>query len=157
IFSIWLYRNGTVRSRTTRWRGAHSRSVSVTAVNATGRWLVVSGCVRAIMMLLENVGGSARRGAAGLAHHQPAWKAFDARRTGPSHHGERAQPRLPAELVQVHVDRGDGRPGCRGNDVPVVETDHGHVVGHTNAHLAQGIDDATRDLVAAAEDRVDPG
>src|SRR5262249_5018982 len=30
-------------------------------------------------------------------------------------------------------------------------------VGHTYPHLAQGIDDATGDLVAAAEDRVDTG
>src|SRR6185295_13621691 len=80
---------------------------------------------------------------------------LDAGRTRAVDHVEQAQARLPAELVQVHVDRGDGRSRRGGDDVPVVEADHGDVVGHAHTRLTQAVDDAARDLVTAAEDRVD--
>src|SRR5437899_3048188 len=155
IFSIWPYRNGTVRSRTTRWRGAHSRSVSSTCVNATGRWrapwrrALVSGCV-GCMALFGDTGGRAAR----PADHQAAGQAFDPGRSRSVHHVEQAKTGLAAEFVQVHVDGGDGRPRRGGDDVPVVETHHGNVVGHAHARVAQAVDDAARDLVAAAEDGV---
>ena len=86
----------------------------------------------------------------------PAGKAGTRRRRARAvDHVEQAQARLPAELVQVHVDRGHGRPRRGGDDIPVVEADHGDVVGHAHTRLTQAVDDAACDLVAAAEDRVD--
>ena len=45
-------------------------------------------------------------------------------------HGEEALPSLATQLVKVHVDRGEGRPRCCGDDIPIIEADHCDVIGH---------------------------
>jgi hypothetical protein len=62
-----------------------------------------------------------------------------------------------AELLEVEVDRGQGWPALGREDLPVVVTDDGDVVGDAPAEVPQGVDDAGGDLIAATEDRVDVG
>src|SRR4249919_3658331 len=96
-------------------------------------------------------GASAARG----ADHQAAWNAPDAVLLRAADHRDQACAGLLTELVQVHVDGGQRRPAGLGDDLPVVEPDHGDVGRNTHPALPERVDHAARDLVAAAEDRVD--
>ena len=59
---------------------------------------------------------------------------------------------LPLHFYQIQTKfRDERRPRFGSDDLPIVETDHSNVLGHAYGALAQGIDDAARDLVVAAE------
>src|SRR3954462_13530325 len=90
--------------------------------------------------------------AAGVAHHQRARQTHDAFPVVLAIDTlEQAQPRLASEFVEVHVHGGQRRTGGGGNDFPVVKTHHGDIAGNPDTAVAQRVDGAARDLVAAAE------
>src|ERR1035438_4251091 len=68
--------------------------------------------------------------------------------------GEQVLRRYPPDLLEAHVDAGERWLGPQHHRIPVVEADHGDVVGDTAPDPPQALGDPARDLVAAAEDRV---
>jgi hypothetical protein len=56
-----------------------------------------------------------------------------------------------AHVLEVHVYRGQGRAGGGAEQFPVIESNDSYIVGDGASFFAQGVDDATGDLVAAAE------
>jgi hypothetical protein len=90
-----------------------------------------------------------------LPDHEPARQFSNARFDGLAvDHGQQRQTRLASQRREVHIDRGRRRPGCLGDDFPIVESNHRCVVGHASPALAQGVDGVASDLVVAAKDCV---
>src|SRR5689334_24660030 len=103
----------------------------------------------------RRAGSAVRRG--GAADHDPAREGLEAGARCTVEGGEQGARGRAADLLEVHVDAGQRWPRVAGQDFPVVEAHHGDVAGDVTATLAYGVEDAARDLVAAAEDRVDVG
>src|SRR6185369_13619675 len=96
-------------------------------------------------------------GAGRLAHHEPAGQPDDTAARVAVDGGEEVLDRGRAELFEVEVDRGQGRPAVGRVDVPVVVADDGDVVGDGPAEVVEGVAGAGGDLVVAAEDGVEVG
>ena len=69
-------------------------------------------------------------------------------------HVEHARTRLPAKILEVHVDTGERRPRGGRHDLPVVETDDRDSLGHDDTAFTKGVGGASRDLVVAAKQGV---
>jgi hypothetical protein len=93
--------------------------------------------------------------AAGFAHHELAWQRADARldRLALGKLQDQASG-LAAQFLEIHVDSGERRARGRRDDFPIIETDDRDIRRHADTAFAQGIDDATGDLVIAAENAV---
>lgn len=68
---------------------------------------------------------------------------------------EHALGRATTELLQVGVDTRELGARVRREELPVVVSDHGEVVGNGAPEIARRIDDAPRDLIGCREHRVD--
>src|SRR5215203_4840487 len=70
-------------------------------------------------------------------------------------HAQKTLGRHTPKVVQVHIDCRQWRACLGGDDLPVIEPDDGYITRDGSAALAQTVEHAAGDDVAAAEDGVD--
>lgn len=71
------------------------------------------------------------------------------------HSSAQLEPGLAAQLLGVHVYRGQGRPRVHREFVPVVEAAHRHIVRDRPSLRPEYVHDASRNPVGARDHRVE--
>src|SRR6266576_6480016 len=119
--------------RTARAAASVSVSAGIRPSWSERAWVARPGPTSRADGLALGLAGTAR-----FPEHQAARQPAQARARPSLDRAEQFLARGPAELAQVHVDRGERGPVGGRDDLPVVEADQRDVLGHPLARFAHG-------------------